>query len=77
MTGETDPLTQQERSSLTVWTDSFSAQGRQHDGEEGYSLALFIKPETPRDADNVAMIPPADVVKLRALLAEIELREEG
>ena len=66
----TDPITPQERESLTVWGETFSAQIRPG------GMALYMRPEAPRSTEDGKpfLIEWHDVAKLRELLNEAAAR---
>jgi hypothetical protein len=67
------PITKQERQSLTVWGETFSAQIRPG------GMALYIRPEAPRSTEEGRpfLLEHADVAKLRELLNEAGDRVTG
>jgi hypothetical protein len=63
-------ITDQERQSLTVWGETFSAQIRPG------GMALYMQPTAPRSNEDGKpyLMEHADVAKLRALLDEAATR---
>lgn len=69
-----DPLTFEERDSLTIHGETISAQIRHYDSSE--SMALHIMEDAPRSSENGSpvLVSRADVDKLRELLLEADRR---
>lgn len=65
-----EPLTMEERDSMTIWAETSSAQIR-----PGW-MALYMRPEAPRSTENGQpyLIERADLAKLHALLDEAHTR---
>jgi hypothetical protein len=63
-------ITEQERQSLTVWGEMFSAQIRPG------GIALYLRPEAPRSTEEGRpfLLGDVDMAKLRELLNEARLR---
>jgi hypothetical protein len=75
-----DPLTPEERQSLTIWGETIGAQSRVYaDVDDDLKvtgryrvLVLHVKDDAPRSA--AVELPPGDVAKLRALIEAADAR---
>jgi hypothetical protein len=70
MDRDADALTPEERESMTVWGETFSAQIRPG------GMALYMRPEAPRSTENGRpyLLEWQDVAKLQELLNEASRR---